>query len=69
MAQEIFPIPGSLLGYDGDSYCRHRCLDCGRERWVQIRKGKPKRVRCMSCAATRREKKKREKNGQTKANS
>lgn len=26
------------------------CVDCGKERWVQIYKGKPVSLRCRSCA-------------------
>lgn len=28
----------------------HACIDCGKERWVQFRKGKPKNVMCTHCA-------------------
>lgn len=28
----------------------HACLDCGKERWVQLVNGKPVRMRCKSCA-------------------
>lgn len=31
------------------SYIGHACLDCGKERWVQLHKGKPLRVKCLRC--------------------
>lgn len=27
----------------------HACIDCGKERWVQMVGGKPKSLRCLSC--------------------
>jgi len=27
------------------------CIDCGKERWIQFAKGKPRNLRCYSCAA------------------
>jgi hypothetical protein len=32
------------------NYIWLRCLDCGKTRWVTIKKGKPKNLRCHSCA-------------------
>ena len=29
------------------------CIDCGKARWVELIKGKPKRIRCLSCAMKR----------------
>lgn len=29
----------------------HACIDCGKERWVKLAKGKPERLKCMSCAS------------------
>lgn len=28
-----------------------RCVGCGRYRWAEHRKGKPRRLRCMPCSA------------------
>lgn len=28
----------------------HACIDCGKERWVDSRGGKPRNVRCLRCA-------------------
>lgn len=25
------------------------CIDCGKERWVRLSRGKPRRIRCLSC--------------------
>ncbi|KKL63810.1 hypothetical protein LCGC14_2171380 [marine sediment metagenome] len=30
------------------------CADCGKERWVNLRRGKPRSPRCRSCAAKAR---------------
>lgn len=27
----------------------HACIDCGKERWVRLIKGEPRRLRCPSC--------------------
>ena len=32
----------------------HSCIDCGLERWVQFRKGKPAFILCKSCSYRRR---------------
>jgi len=32
-------------------YILQPCLDCGKRRWVEIKKGKPVSKRCCSCAA------------------
>ena len=40
------------LGYkSGNKFIWHACIDCGKERWVQIYKGEPQRIRCHSCAS------------------
>ncbi len=31
------------------SYMWHACLDCGKQRWVELRKGKPNSLRCTVC--------------------
>lgn len=31
-------------------FIRQGCLDCGKERWVALRKGTPISIRCRSCA-------------------
>lgn len=37
-----------------DSRCRElvwaACVDCGKERWVQLTEGNPRCLRCISCA-------------------
>lgn len=40
------------LGYKGrGSYIGHACIDCGKERWVQAVRGKPRVAgRCLLCA-------------------
>jgi len=38
------------LGYKGTYRCIWQaCLDCGKERWVQLRRGEPTALRCRSC--------------------
>jgi len=32
----------------------HACIGCGKERWVQIKRGKPRNPRCKSCATMER---------------
>lgn len=45
---------GIDIGYkDHTKYGWHACLDCGKERWVKLDKGKPRALRCRSCAATK----------------
>lgn len=43
---------GKYIGYASiyQNYIWHACVDCGKERWVQFRKGKPLNLRCYSCA-------------------
>lgn len=33
-----------------NSHIWHACVDCGKERWVPIRNGKPLYLRCRTCA-------------------
>ncbi len=41
---------GRKLGYKSDfEFIWHACLDCGKERWVQLNKGKPTSQRCHFC--------------------
>lgn len=41
-----------LIGREsGRRYLWHACIDCGKERWIQMRHGKPISERCRSCAA------------------
>jgi len=48
------------LGYKGhNSYIWHSCVLCGRERWTELRKGRPRHTICSSCARITRRKKKR----------
>jgi hypothetical protein len=49
------------LGYKGhNSYVWHPCAMCGRERWTELRKGRPKHEICLSCARIILHKKKRQ---------
>jgi len=42
------------IGYKGtDRYIWVACIDCGKERWVQLVKNKPVVLRCISCANKR----------------
>jgi len=34
----------------GNSVVYHACEICGKQRWVTLRKGKPKNWRCLSCS-------------------
>ena len=42
---------GKELGYRNRwaKYIWQACIDCGKERWVVLLKGKPTRVRCRTC--------------------
>jgi len=41
------------IGYKGTSnYAWTACVDCGKERWVELKKGNPKSKRCFLCATT-----------------
>ena len=41
---------GYEIGYkSGDWFIWVACIDCGKERWVGFRKGKPKANRCRYC--------------------
>ena len=33
-----------------DKYIWRACIECGKERWVQLVKGQPKKLRCIFCA-------------------
>ena len=38
------------IGYNSHQwYVWHACVDCGKERWVQMRKDEPGNLRCCSC--------------------
>jgi len=43
---------GREIGKSGpyQAYIWHSCVDCGEERWVQYKKGKPVSERCFTCA-------------------
>ena len=43
-------IRGKELGLKGWHYMWTACIDCGREKWVQCRRGKPTAEYCTSCA-------------------
>jgi hypothetical protein len=48
------------LGYKGhNSYIWHSCALCGRERWTELRKGRPRHIVCFSCAKITHRKEKR----------
>ncbi len=41
---------GSELGKRyHDKLIYHACVDCGKERWVTLRRGKPNNERCLQC--------------------
>jgi len=43
------------IGYAGlGKYTLHACIDCGKLRWVYLRQGEPKTLRCVGCASLRR---------------
>lgn len=35
---------------DGYFFIKHKCLDCGLERWVQSKGGQPASLRCRKCS-------------------
>lgn len=37
-------------GKNGYNYIWHACIDCGKERWVCLRRGEPESKRCRACA-------------------
>ncbi|MDO9579080.1 MAG: hypothetical protein Q7J06_00710 [Bacteroidales bacterium] len=40
------------IGHKGShKYIWLACVDCGKKRWVNLRRGQPKNLRCYSCAA------------------
>lgn len=42
---------GAALGFRYTQwYIRHACIDCGKERWVQLHNAKPDSLRCAPCA-------------------
>ncbi len=42
---------GMEIGYKGqEKRIWHSCIDCGKERWVNLIKGQPRSIRCGSCA-------------------
>lgn len=43
------------IGHKGHTrYIWHACIDCGKERWVQLVSDSPKSLRCKSCDNKRR---------------
>ena len=45
---------GKELGYKtSQKYMWHACVDCGKQRWVQLWSSKPTSLRCPSCAMQR----------------
>lgn len=36
---------------DYEKYMWIACIDCGKEKWVRVRKGKPENINCRSCGA------------------
>lgn len=54
---DVFTVPAWQIGKKGRTpYTRHRCIDCGAERWVQFRAGKIEVERCVRCEGLRRRK-------------
>lgn len=45
---------GKAKGAYFNKFLRHACISCGKERWVQIEKGKPRTERCFPCAIKHR---------------
>ena len=46
---------GWELGYKSDvKLIWHACVDCGKERWVQLKKGYPSCMCCLGCANIRK---------------
>ncbi len=46
---------GKDIGYQTlHKFIWHACVNCGKERWVILTKGKPNTIRCKSCALTGR---------------
>lgn len=45
-------VMGREIGHKNsdNKYVWTACVDCGKERWVHLRKGKPESLRCYSCA-------------------
>ena len=47
-------IQGNKVGYaDYRKYIWSACINCGEERWVALVKGKPRYIKCGSCARTK----------------
>lgn len=44
---------GRVIGYKNDwnHYIWHACVDCGKERWVPLYRGKPRALRCRQCGS------------------
>jgi len=39
------------IGRKGNyKYIRAACVDCGKERWIQVKDGEPRNLRCRSCS-------------------
>lgn len=43
-------INGTKIGRSRGKNIWSACIDCGRERWTVLRKGKPESIRCMRCS-------------------
>jgi len=41
---------GRKAGNGTNSYIWSACVDCGKERWVQVKHGKPRNMRCHYCS-------------------
>lgn len=50
-ASEIGHYKGSN---NGNKFIWHACVDCGKERWVNLLKGKPENQRCRHCSQRQR---------------
>ena len=52
-------IRGTAIGRSSHNYYTlHKCVDCGKERYIRFIKGKPENLRCLICSAKNPNKKK-----------
>ncbi len=43
-------VKAKEIGQKNYKFIWHACVDCGKERWVALNHGKPRNLRCHSCA-------------------
>lgn len=41
-------------GHKSNNYTWSACSNCGKERWVQLKAGKPRNLKCVSCVLRQR---------------